>query len=418
MDLAIHPREQDLVVATHGRALYIVDDVTPLRDLTPETLREPVHLYSSQPAMLFRVNRGRGGIRGGGAGEFQGANREYGALITFSVNAPGLPLADEEKERQRKQAARTGQPAAPSQASAGTQATDRPTGTPREDVPAREESASEGAAEGGGRRGGGDRGPKAEILITDSSGKVIRTLKPSIKLGLNRVAWDFGREPFRNPDNQDENRRPGGDSGPNVIPGTYGVVVKYGGHEAKGTLRVEADPTLESSPADWQAWDAAINRAGGYQNAVADAINRIAATRKDVSLVLAKLDAQDKERERGGGPKGGDDAGKALRQSARDLQKKLSAVERRLYGSPDVKGLVEDETTALSKVETARRAITSTWETPSATANAYLDETDRTVREVLADFNKLYAEDVPAFQRKLADAKIGLLSDQGPIEVK
>ena len=97
-----------------------------------------------------------------------------------------------------------------------------------------------------------------------------------------------------------ENRRPGEDSGPNVIPGTYNVVVKYGGHEAKGTLRVEADPALESSPADWQAWDAAINRAGGYQNAVADAINRIAATRKDVSLVLAKLDAQDKERERDG----------------------------------------------------------------------------------------------------------------------
>ena len=151
---------------------------------------------------------------------------------------------------------------------------------------------------------------------------------------------------------------------------------------------------------------------------MADAINRIAATRRDVNLVIAKLDAQDKERERSGGPQGGDGAGKALRQSARDLQKKLSAVERRLYVSPDIKGLVNDETTALSKVETARRALSSSWETPSATANAYLDETDRTVREALADFNKLYAEDVPAFQKKLADARIGLLSDQGPIEIK
>jgi len=421
MALAIHPRDLDLVIGTHGRALYVLDDITPLREVSAATLAEPVHLYTSQPAMLFRVNRGRGGgIRGGGAGDFQGVNREYGALITFSVNAPGLPLADEEKERQRKQAARTGQPAAQTRAS-GQPATDRPTGTPREDVPSREESAGEEEeAGGGGRRGGGDRdrGPKAEIRITDAAGKVVRTLKPSIKLGLNRVAWDFGREPFRNPDNQDRNRRPGEDSGPNVIPGTYNVVVRYGGHEAKGTLRVEADPTLQSSPADWQAWDAAINRAGGYQNAVADAINRIAATRKDVSLALARLDAQDKERERNGAAKGGDDAGKALRQSARDLQKKLSAVERRLYVSPDVKGLVEDETTALSKVENARRVISSSWETPSATANAYLDETDRSVREVLADVNKLYAEDVPAFQRKLADAKIGLLSDQGPIEIK
>ncbi|HTG33239.1 MAG TPA: hypothetical protein VLB76_09930 [Thermoanaerobaculia bacterium] len=417
MALTIHPRDLDLVIGTHGRALYVLDDITPLREVSAATLAEPVHLYTSQPAMLYRVNRGRGGIRGGGAGEYQGQNREYGALIAFSVNAPGLPLADEEKERQRKEAARTGRPAASSSSQTNAQsATDRPTGTPREDIPSREESASEEEA-GGGRRGG-DRGPKAEIRITDPAGKVIRTLKPSIKLGLNRVAWDFSREPFRNPDNQDEDRRPGRDSGPNVIPGTYGVVVKYGGHEAKGTLRVEADPTLKSSPADWQAWDTAITRAGGYQNVVADAINRISATRKDVNLVLARLDAQDKERERNGAAKGGDDAGKALRQSARDLQKKLSAVERRLYVPPDTKGLVSDETTALSKVENARRVISSSWETPSATANAYLDETDRTVREVLADFNKLYAEDVPAFQRKLADAKIGLLSDQGPIEIK
>ena len=55
---------------------------------------------------------------------------------------------------------------------------------------------------------------------------------------------------------------------------------------------------------------------------------------------------------------------------------------------------------------------------PSATTQAYLDEADATVRSVLADFNKLYAEDVPAFQRKLAGARIDLLSDQGPIEIK
>jgi photosystem II stability/assembly factor-like uncharacterized protein len=419
MALKIHPRDLDLVIGTHGRALYILDDITPLRAVSAATLAEPLHLYPSQPAMLYRANRGRGGIRGGGAGEFQGENRQYGALITFSVNAPGLPLADDARERQRKQAERDrARTPAPGAQATAEPATDRPTGTPREDVASRGEAAGEGEEEGG-RRGGGDRGPKAEIRITDPSGKLIRTLKPSIKLGLNRVAWDFGREPFRNPENQDRNNfRPGGDSGPNVIPGTYNVVVKYGGHEAKGTLQVAADPTLKSSTADWQAWDAAIVRAGSYQNAVADAINRISATRRDVNQALARLAARDKERDRDGVDRKPDDAEKALRQSARDLQKRLTDVERRLYVSPDIKGLVEDETTALSQVENARRVIGSTWETPNATATAYLDETDRTVRAALADVNKLYAEDVPAFQRKLADAKIELLAVPGPIEIK
>jgi hypothetical protein len=417
MALKIHPRDLDLVIGTHGRALYVLDDITPLREVSAATLAEPLHLYPSQPAMLYRANRGRGGIRGGGAGEFQGENRAYGALITFSANAPGLPLQDTERERQRKAAARAKAqaPAAAGAPGSAQPATDRPTGTPREDVAAGGEAEEEPAAEGGRR---GDRGPKAEIRITDSSGKLIRTLKPAIKLGLNRVVWDFGREPFRNPENQDRSFRPGGDSGPNVIPGTYNVVVKYGGHEAKGTLTVQPDPALKSSPADWQAWDAAIVRTGQYQNAVADAINRIAATRKDVNLALAKLDAQRKERERNGETREADDPAKALRQSARDLQKKLSAVERRLYVSPEVKGLVEDETTALSRVENARRALGSSWETPNDTTRAYVEEADTAVRSALADFNKLYAEDVPAFQRKLADARIDLLASQGPIEVK
>jgi photosystem II stability/assembly factor-like uncharacterized protein len=416
MALKIHPRDLDLVIGTHGRALYVLDDITPLREVSAATLAEPVHLYSGQPALLYRAVRGFGGIRGGGAGEFQGKNRPYGATITFSLNAPGLPLPDDERERQRKQAERDRARTASAAGGAGSpSATDQPAGGRREDVPSRAEAAQEETAAEGKE---GDRGPKAEIRITDPSGKVIRTLKPSVKQGLNRVTWDFGREAFRSPENQNQARRPGEESGPNVIPGTYGVVVKYGGHEAKGTLTIAPDPALKTSPADWQAWDAAVVRSGALQNAVADAINRIGVTRKDVTLALAKLDARDKERERNGGAKEGDDAEKAIRQAARDLRKRLSTVERKLYVSPDIKGLVEDETTALSQVENVRRVVGSSWEAPNATAKVYFDEADTVVKAALADFNKLYAEDVPAFHRKLADAKVDLLSDQGPIEIK
>src|SRR5206468_12275377 len=39
-DLAIHPRDHDLVIATHGRGIWIVDDISPLRALTPEVRSE------------------------------------------------------------------------------------------------------------------------------------------------------------------------------------------------------------------------------------------------------------------------------------------------------------------------------------------------------------------------------------------
>jgi photosystem II stability/assembly factor-like uncharacterized protein len=50
-DLVVHPRESDLIVATHGRGIYIVDDITPLRQLTPEVLAADVAVLSTRPAV-------------------------------------------------------------------------------------------------------------------------------------------------------------------------------------------------------------------------------------------------------------------------------------------------------------------------------------------------------------------------------
>ena len=100
-----------------------------------------------------------------------------------------------------------------------------------------------------------------------------------------------------------------------------------------------------------------------------------------------------------------------------DLQKKLGEVERRLWVPPDTKGLVLDES-ALSRVENANRAVDSTWDRPSPTALAYLDLAETQTKAALADVNKLFAEDVPAFRQKVADAKIDLLGPGEPIAVK
>jgi photosystem II stability/assembly factor-like uncharacterized protein len=416
MDLVIHPRDQDLVIGTHGRAVYVLDDITPLRDVTPEALAQPVHLFPSGPALLHR-NRQGGGVRGGGAGEFQGENRPYGAFITYSLNAPGLPVQDEEKERARKEAERVA-------ARAKVQpAPERPGAPVKEDQPPREEATGKptppAADEMGGE--GKDKEPKVEIRITDASGKLIRKMDGPAKLGINRTTWDFGRDPFRRPTTDARGRPFGRDSGPIVGPGTYNVTVKYKDKEAQGKIQVVPDPALDANT-DWQAREAAVARAGQLQNAVADAITRIGTAKDDVKVVLNKLDARRKERERNApaaaaGTKKEDDPDKALGKAARDLQKKLTDLEKRLWVTPDTKGIVEDET-ALSKIENAGRGVDSTWDRPSPNAQAYLDEAETDVKSVLADFNKLFAQDVAAFRQKVADAKLDLLGPQEPIEVR
>ena len=62
-DLVIHPRENDLIAATHGRSLFILDDISPLQQLTPAIADEKAWLFHQKPAILW-ANKSRGAQRG------------------------------------------------------------------------------------------------------------------------------------------------------------------------------------------------------------------------------------------------------------------------------------------------------------------------------------------------------------------
>lgn len=51
-DIAIHPRDSDVILATHGRGIYILDDITPLRKITKEVLASDIALLDAQPSKL------------------------------------------------------------------------------------------------------------------------------------------------------------------------------------------------------------------------------------------------------------------------------------------------------------------------------------------------------------------------------
>lgn len=403
-DLVIHPRDHDLVIATHGRALYVLDDLAPLRDMTPEALDEPLRVYAGGPAVLHQ-QKPAGGASRAGAGDFRGENRPYGALITYSLNVPGLPHPDEEKERARKE----GKPAEPP-------APASPAAEPATAPAVQEDPASQEEPEEGGR--GRSREPKVEIRITDAAGRLVRKMEGPAKLGVNRAVWDLGRDEFRQPP-REERGGFGGDEGPPVPPGTYNVTVKHKDREAKGTVRVVADPFTKNTDADWQARETAILRVGELQGALVEAIERIGATRKDLDAVIGQLDEQKKARERQGGTAGGtqEDPHKALRQAARDLRRKLSDTERRLFIPPGTRGIVDEDDTALAKVEYADYVLQSSFARPNATHQLYLERAEAAVAAALADVNRLFAEDVAAFRSQVTAAGVGLLAERPPVAV-
>src|SRR5881398_2424785 len=79
-DLAIQPRDNDLVLATHGRGIWIVDDITPLRALTPDLLTQEVAFVSARPVQQ-RIE-GSGGWANGDAA-FVGDNPPDAAVINY-----------------------------------------------------------------------------------------------------------------------------------------------------------------------------------------------------------------------------------------------------------------------------------------------------------------------------------------------
>ena len=79
-DIAIHPREHDLILATHGLGIQIIDDISPLRHLTSEILNSNAAVLPSRPAVIS--------IPGylqefPGHDEFYGPNPPEGAIITY-----------------------------------------------------------------------------------------------------------------------------------------------------------------------------------------------------------------------------------------------------------------------------------------------------------------------------------------------
>jgi photosystem II stability/assembly factor-like uncharacterized protein len=79
-DLAIQPRENDLIIATHGRGIWILDDITPLRALTPEVLEADLTLLPTRPAVQ---TIGGGMSWFSGDDEFVGRNPSEAATIVY-----------------------------------------------------------------------------------------------------------------------------------------------------------------------------------------------------------------------------------------------------------------------------------------------------------------------------------------------
>ncbi|MBI1737626.1 MAG: hypothetical protein HYR58_00055, partial [Acidobacteria bacterium] len=237
-DILIHPRDNDLIFGTHGRSIWVLDDITPLEQMNEKVAGSEFQLFDVRPVINWRIANHKAST---GAKFFSGPNPPSGAIIQYY-------LKNELKDD-------------PPPAGAAAAPAAQPTGPGGQQIP------PEIAAQFGLQVGPQQRTTsKVKITIVDSEGKTVREMNGTGQPGINRVTWDLRlRSPL--PPAPPGTAGPGGfggglgalGAGSRVDPGTFTVKIKVGETEQSKTITVEEDPRVTISAEDRAARRKAIN---------------------------------------------------------------------------------------------------------------------------------------------------------------
>ncbi|MFY7840645.1 MAG: VPS10 domain-containing protein [Lacibacter sp.] len=228
-DLTIQEREADLVIATFGRAVWVLDDIRPLRAAAKANgAAQTTKLKVIEAPTAYQANfRNAPGYEWSTWGLFEGENRRRGAMLSFFVNH----AADTSKAK----------------------------------------------------------ADSAVVKFYDDAGKQLRTLKIKADSGLNRFYWNFDTKGNRFPGSPKP--RPGANEqggGWQVYPGTYKMVITLGKFSDSTMVTVKDDPRIPQPRAIYDAKKKMFDRLQVSADKLTAAVDKIV----DAEETLTKMEGQ------------------------------------------------------------------------------------------------------------------------------
>ena len=367
-DMEIQKRENDLVVGTFGRGIYILDDYTPLRHISAESLEKDALLFPVKDALSFIPSTPLGTPGKGFQGDnlYTAKNPPEGAVFTYYL-PEALQTRQQKRRKQEKKAIKAGE--------------DTP-------YPSWDELKQE------------DRERKPEIVLTirDDKGAVQRRLTGPHSAGFHRVSWNL-RLPTPNPVKLGGggafNPFAGFGDGPLVTPGTYQVAIEKrvdGKLEAFGETR-----SFHVKPVFPKEDDPSIRLA--FQKDVAELQRVMRATNKVINQTEDRLKHLEKAILVTA------DAGEEQMSQVYALLEQLADIENELYGDNTVGSRFEPTTPGL--MERIGNIVYGSWgstDAPTQTARKGYEIASKSFGNLLDRLRKLVQVDLKKLEDELEEA--------------
>ena len=388
-DLAIQEREADLAIATFGRALWVLDDIRPLRKIAANkgmSLTNTITAFTA-PESYQAQYKAATGYEWSTYGLYDGDNRRRGAEVSFFINKPKAAPDTAAK-----------QPVVPAAEQAAI-------------VPP-PQMAGAGGRGGGGRFGqaggsGGSRGDSAMVRIYNASNELIRTLRWNIDSGFNRQYWGMEEKGVRQPGSPKPLPGAVEPGGLQVLPGTYKLVISYARASDSTFVTVKDDPRLGNRNDIKLAQRKMYDRLKKSADKLTEGMDRLT----EAEEVCTKMQSQLKGVE-------GNDAD-SLRKTTTKIQDEIKSIREIISGkTSDKQGISKSpfEVTTMTQLQAAQQSIGSKMAAPGVQEETMVMNAEKAVADAVQKINTFFDGKWKDYRQQVEGTKVNLFKDYKPIE--
>ena len=393
-DIQIHPRDRDLILATHGRSLWVMDDITPLEEMSDNVLASDLHLFGMRSGVSWRLGNTKGFP---GGQEFIAPNPPFGVIVNYFLktkpegrNPVKITVTDKAGNKIRELNG-TAEPGINRVAwDLRYEAPMRPDGQGGFGGGGRGSADAAGAGGGAGTAGGGPGGAAGEPGAEASA----EAGAPGGAGGGGRGGGGGGGGFFGF-----------GGRGPLVDPGEYTIAVSAAGKNESKAVTVEEDPRVTLSAEDRAKRREALTRLYAMAKEADEGRRKIVAMRTSLTTLTDGW-------KRPGAPQVPDDVKKAANDLLAKVKDVVGTFEVDRNGQLGAAGppLKYTPPPVNQKIGRLMGSIDGYSAAPTSRQMTDIDQASAELEPALVAVKKLTDDDLPRLNKMMADAGVPYVS--------